>query len=69
MTVCSWVIRKLAPDALDRSLDRSFRRDPVGKRSPKGCSRSARPPRTSQATARTKREQSWGLEKRNRAKR
>jgi hypothetical protein len=39
------------------ALDRSFGRDPIGKSSPKGYSRSVRPPRTSQAAARMKREQ------------
>jgi hypothetical protein len=45
------VICKLAPVALDRSSGR----DPVGKSSLKGSSRSARPPRTSQAITGMKR--------------
>jgi hypothetical protein len=49
-------------------MDRSSGRDPVGKSSPKGCSRLARPPRISQAAAGTKREWNWGLEERIRAK-
>jgi hypothetical protein len=51
------------------ALDCSSERCPIRKSSSKGYSRSARPPRTSQATAGTKREKNWGLEKRIRVKR
>jgi hypothetical protein len=49
-------------------LDHSSGRDPIGRSSPKCSSRSARPPRSSQATVETKREQNWSLEERIRAK-
>jgi hypothetical protein len=52
LTVCSYVLRELAPVALDRSSGR----DHVGRSSPKGGSRLARAPRMSQATAGTERE-------------
>jgi hypothetical protein len=58
------VMRELVPIALDRSSGR----DPVGKSSSKGCSRPVRHSRTSQATAKTKREHNWKLEERIRAK-
>jgi hypothetical protein len=58
------VVCRLAPVALDRF----FGRDPVGRSSSKGCSRSARSPRTSQATAGMKRERNLGLKERIRAK-
>jgi hypothetical protein len=64
LTACFLVVRELVPVTLDRSSER----DPIGKSSRKGCSRSARPPRMSQATTGTKREQNWGLEERIRAK-
>jgi hypothetical protein len=57
-------MRELAPVALDRSSGR----DSVRKRSPNSCSRSARPPRTSQAAVGMKRERNWDLEDRIRAK-
>jgi hypothetical protein len=65
LTVGLCVLRDLAPVAFDRSSGR----EPVRKSSPKGCSRLARPPRTSQAAVEMKREHNWGLEKRIRAKR
>jgi hypothetical protein len=52
LTVCSCVLCKLMPIALDRSSGR----DPVGRSSRKGGSRLARPPRTSQATIGMERE-------------
>jgi hypothetical protein len=64
LTARFWVMRELTPVALDCSSGR----DPVGKSSSKGCSRSARPPRMSQATAGMKRERNWGLEERIRVK-
>jgi hypothetical protein len=64
LTARFWVMRELAPIALDRSSGR----DPAGKSSPKDCSRSARTSKTSQATAGTKRECNWGLEERIRVK-
>jgi hypothetical protein len=57
LTVCSCIARE--PALI--SLDRFSGKDLVGKSSSNGCSRSARPPRTSQATAGT-------LEERIRAK-
>jgi hypothetical protein len=60
LTVCHCVVRRLAPVALDCFS----RRDPVGRRSPKGCSRLAWLPRTSQATTGTKGEWNLGLEER-----
>jgi hypothetical protein len=50
------------------ALDHSSGRDPVGRSSPKGCPRSARPPRTSQAIVGMKRGQNWRLKERTRAK-
>jgi hypothetical protein len=50
------------------TLDRSSGWDLIRRSLPKCCSRSARPPRTSQATAGMEREQNWGLEERVRAK-
>jgi hypothetical protein len=64
LTACYWVVCRLAPVALDRF----FGRDPVGRSSSKGCSRSVRSPRTSQATAGMKRERNLGLKERIRAK-
>jgi hypothetical protein len=55
-----WVMHELTPVALGRSSER----DSIGRSSPKGCSRSARPPGTSQTTAGMKREQNWRLEER-----
>jgi hypothetical protein len=43
-------------DLVSVSLDHFSRRDPIGRSSLKGCSRPARPPRSSQAAAETKRE-------------
>jgi hypothetical protein len=53
-------MRELTPIALDHFSGR----DPIGRSPPKGCSRSVRPPRMSQATAGMKRERNWGLEER-----
>jgi hypothetical protein len=53
LTVGACVLRDPALIALDRSSVR----DPVERSSSKGCSRSAKPPRTSQAATGTKREQ------------
>jgi hypothetical protein len=64
LTVCSCVLCELTQVALDRSSGR----DPIGRSSPKGCSRLARPPRMSQSIAGMEREQNWGLEGRVRAK-
>jgi hypothetical protein len=64
LTARFWVIRELTPVALDRSSGR----DPVGRSSPKNCSRSTRLPRMSQAAVGTEREQNWHLEERVRAK-
>jgi hypothetical protein len=49
-------------------LDRFSGRDPVGRSLSKCCSRSAKPPRMSQATVRMKSEQNRGLKKRIRVK-
>jgi hypothetical protein len=59
LTVDACVLCDLMPIALDRSCGR----DPVGRSSPKGCSRPTRPPRMSQAAAGMKREQTEGLER------
>jgi hypothetical protein len=50
------------------ALDCFSGKDPIGRSSPKCCSRSARPARTSQVTVWMKREWNWGLEERIRAK-
>jgi hypothetical protein len=64
LTVYSCIVHELTPIALDRFSGR----DPIGRSSPKGCSRSVRPPRTSQTATGMKRERNWGLEERIRAK-
>jgi hypothetical protein len=64
LTAHFWVLSKLTPVALDRSSGSG----PIGKSSPKGCSRLAWPPRTSQGTAGMEREHNWRLEERSRAK-
>jgi hypothetical protein len=64
LTARFWVVRKLMPVTLDCSSGR----DHVGKSSPKGCSRSAKPPRTSQVATGTKREHNCSLEEIIRAK-
>jgi hypothetical protein len=46
------------------TLDRSSSKDSVRRSSSKGCSRSARPLKTSQAAAERKIEQNYGLEER-----
>jgi hypothetical protein len=46
LTVYSCIVHELTPIALDHFSGR----DPIGRSSPKGCSRSVRPPRTSQTT-------------------
>jgi hypothetical protein len=68
LTTRFWVVHELTQIAFDRS----FRRVPTERSSPKGCSRLARPPRMSQATAEMKREQSicfgegnWGKRDKN----
>jgi hypothetical protein len=64
LTARFWVMRELTPVALDCSSESC----PIGKSSPKGCSRSARPPRTSQAAVRMKREQNCRLKEKTREK-
>jgi hypothetical protein len=64
LIACFWVMHELAPVGLGRSSEKDSDR----RSSPKGCSRSARPPGTSQTTAGMKSEQNWRLEERVRAK-